>query len=176
MVRLIPLLRPIGGLRLPALFEPGFERHRPREKESLITIAALLGKEVRLRLGLHALGDNAQIKGARDGDDRNNDRAVIRVYRRTLDELPVDLDLLQWQLLEVGQARVTSAEIIDREADPQFRQLGHARRYPLPIVDEQSLRDLEDQVRGTGAGDRERGAHAGNKIILVELQRADIDR
>ena len=69
MVRLISLLRPTGRQRLPAPFEPVFKRHGPREKESLITIAPLIGEEVRLRLSFHALGDNAQIKSARDGDD-----------------------------------------------------------------------------------------------------------
>lgn len=77
MVRLNPLRRPVRG-HGEALFEPGLKWHRASDKESRIAIAALAGQDIGTGLGLHALGNNAQVEGPCHSDDRHDNRRSRR--------------------------------------------------------------------------------------------------
>jgi hypothetical protein len=56
---------------------------------------------------------------AAEVDSRLDQRPVTLVGRHVADETPVDFELVERQALEVCQAGVASAEIVDRDADPQ---------------------------------------------------------
>src|SRR5690606_13367914 len=90
--------------------------HRPCEQETLHLAASGVLQEGQLRLGLHALGDDAQTHGVRQPDDGVDDGRVVGIDHHVAHEALVDLERVDGQPLEVGQRRIARAEVVDRHA------------------------------------------------------------
>ena len=97
-------------------------RQRAAEQEPLRHVAFQGGEHVEHLGRLDALGDDLEPEMAREVDGRAHDRRVGRVVGHADDEGAVDLDLVQGQALEVGQGRVTGAEVVQRQSHAQLAQ------------------------------------------------------
>src|SRR2546423_10680103 len=62
---------------------------------------------------LDALRDDRQIEGMAQAGHRVDDRSVLAVATQARDEGPVDLELVHREALEIGQAGVARAEVVD---------------------------------------------------------------
>ena len=129
--RAFPLVRGDRG----AAAEPEVELgggQRAAEVVALGAAAAQVDQRLQDALGLHALGDDVEAEVAGEVDRRADDHGVAVVVGHRGDEGAVDLDLVERQLLEVGERRLAGAEVVEREPDAERAQrrehLGHALR------------------------------------------------
>ena len=126
---------------------------RLRDQVALRFLAALALQELELRRGLDALGDHAQAERVRQRDDRLRDRLVVPVLLEAVDEALVDLDALDRQPREVGQARIAGAEVVDGDRHAALLQLDQRRHRLLRVRDDHALGDLEIEVLRRQAAD-----------------------
>ena len=66
------------------------------------------------RLVFQALGDRSRAEAVRHLDDRANDRGIFWIDGEIPDKGLVDLQLVDLEALQVGQAQISGAEVIDR--------------------------------------------------------------
>ncbi|RMS60168.1 hypothetical protein ALP65_04561, partial [Pseudomonas aeruginosa] len=151
-------------------------RHRPAEQEALQRIAAEAGQELLLGLGFHALGDDLQVQRAAEGDDRRDDRGVVAVVGQLVDEATVDLQFARRQALEIEQAGVAGAEVVDGDADAHRRQLLEDHQAGIGIAHGGRFGHLEDQVAGLQAVAQECVAHRVDQAGMGELQGRKVHR
>jgi hypothetical protein len=99
-----------------------------------------------LLLRLHALGDGREAEGTSEVDDRRHDDAVMAVADDPGREVPVDLDDIDGELLQVRERRVSRTEVVD--GDPHTDRLERLERGPAGagVVHEHVLGDLEAEV------------------------------
>src|SRR6185295_5723002 len=90
---------------------------RPAEQEALAVVAPVVVQEGKLGIVLDAFGENFDPEAARQPDDGAHDRRVVVVRGDVPNERLVDLERIQRQTLEVAQARVTRAEVVDRNGN-----------------------------------------------------------
>src|SRR5213080_508234 len=88
-------------------------RQRLADPESLEAMAAVHIEKFQLRLGADTLGYDAQAQSAGERNDRLGDGGVARIGLEVGDEGNVDLQGIDREMLEVRQARITRAEIVD---------------------------------------------------------------
>src|SRR5437016_2358071 len=110
-------------------------RCRLGEEITLAFVAVVLAQEGELLRGLHAFGEHTQAEAVAHGDDRLRKRRVAPAFDEARNERPVDLQAVDRQAGEVGEARIAGAEVVHRNlhAEP-LEVLQHAQR-PLAIVD-----------------------------------------
>jgi hypothetical protein len=82
-------------------------------------IAAERLHALELGFALDAFGGDRDAERAGHGGDRAHDRLVGGLGVDLAQERAVDLQLLDRQQAQVGEARVAGAEIVDREAHPE---------------------------------------------------------
>ena len=151
------------------------ERLRPRQQEALHFVAAALAQPVELLGSFHALGDRAQAEAVREADDRGADRRVVVVPAEVAHEAAVDLEPVDRQALEVGQARIAGAEIVhrDRHADP-VEPAHHVDRR-LRVGHDHALGEFDFEDAARQAMRLQRGLDV-RVDVLLEMQRGDVDR
>src|SRR5690606_39695712 len=101
-----------GHSRLCAPLAPGLEtlhRRRPRDEIPLRERDSELPELVQHLPGLDALGDGLDAHGAPDLVDRAHHAFVDAVVRHVADELAVDLEVIDRQVLAVGERRQAAA-------------------------------------------------------------------
>src|SRR6202171_5979346 len=119
---------------------------RTRDQEALRLLATVALEIFELSDGLDAFGDDAKPKAVRQGDDRLRDRFVVLVLLQAVDKTLVDLDGLDRQTREVGQARIAGSEIVDGDRHAHLLQL-HERRHRLfGMGDDHALRDFQIEI------------------------------
>ena len=96
-------------------------------------------------------------------------------WPRSCDERAVDLQPVDRQALEVGEARIAGAEIVDRDAHAERGDALHGFDRALGVVHDHALGDLQLQHVG---GQREFLDHRGDVAIqlVAELRGRDVDR
>ncbi len=62
----------------------------------------------------HAFRNQIQPKAFRDGHDGGNDRRITRVGGDVLHERLIDLNGVDWKLLQVVERRIVDTEVVDR--------------------------------------------------------------
>src|SRR5581483_2438368 len=107
----------------PQVMLEGVRRERLAVEIALVFPAAERAQEVELLGPLDAFGDEAQAQAVRERRDGAHDGGVVRVPGKVADEGLVDLELLQAKALEVAQARIAGAEVVDRDLDAGGAQL-----------------------------------------------------
>ena len=104
------------------------------------------------------LGDRLFAEASGDADDGLDHELVDVSAGGVLDEFAVDLDVVEWQVLEVVEGAEAGAEVIEREAAAEVAQVLREGLGVGDVGDGGGLGDLEDQVRrvdaGWSAGDR----------------------
>ena len=132
-------------------------------------------QELRLLLRFNALGDDAQAEVPGHRQHQLDDGGVVDVVRRVVHEALVDLQLVQGEALQVGQAGIAGAEVVDRETNAQRGKLGHAADGFLEVVDEQAFGDFENQLGWRGASVDQHALDLPDEVGLAKLPWADID-
>src|SRR5690242_6356023 len=92
-----------------------FLGHWLAEQIALDQVAILLLQEAELGGRLHTLGGDLDPQRFAERDDGADDRHRVRVLLHLRDEGAVDLDLVEREALEVAQAGITGAEIVERD-------------------------------------------------------------
>ena len=91
--------------------------------EALGLVASEVAEPVEGVAILDALGDDAEPEVLPELDRRSHDREVVDAVEHVRHERTVDLDLLDRESLQVGERGEPRAEVIDREAHPDLRQV-----------------------------------------------------
>src|SRR3954463_7563955 len=86
---------------------------RRRAEESLVEVAAFLGEQAQLLLGLDPFRDHAEAQRSRHVDDAAHHDTVADRAGNVLAEALVDLEIIERQRLQISKARITGAEIVD---------------------------------------------------------------
>src|ERR1044072_8554795 len=125
---------------------------RRRAQEPLIERAPFLGEQGELLVGLDPLGDHAEAQRAGHFDDAPDHHPVAPRPAYVLRQPLAELEEIERQRLQISEARIAGAEIVDRGAQAAAAQLGEQRRGRRQILDPPALGDLDRQpLRGGGA-------------------------
>src|SRR6056297_4101454 len=116
-------------------------RRRLHEQKTLAELATVASQQVELAGLLDALGNGLQRKLARQIADRPCDGLVVRIVLQAADESLVDLDRRDREILDVGQRRVTDAEIVDDDRYSDFIELLKDVSIPGQVFDQHLLGD-----------------------------------
>ena len=106
---------------------------------------AMLDQIVDLGLGLDPFGDHLHVRLEAEGDDGFQQVALGIVRAYGVDEHLVDLDLADAEALQVGEAAVAGAEIVQLEVIPLLLQGGDLPHGRLDVGDGLTLRELEGE-------------------------------
>ncbi len=97
-------------------------RERPAEEVSLHLVAPVVSQVGQLRGGFDALGDDVEFEAVRHADDSQRDGRLVGLGGDVADERHVDLQLVDREPAQVGQAGVPGAEVVDRDLHPVAAQ------------------------------------------------------
>ena len=100
---------------------------------------------------LDALRDRLETERLGQADDRGHDVAVGRIRGEVAHEVDVDLDVGERQVLEVGEAAVAGAEVVEGKTAADLAQAAGEASAGGDVLHECGLGDLEDEVGGIGA-------------------------
>ncbi len=133
------------------------------------------GEQRELLLGLDALGDHRQAERAPHVDHRAHHDPVARAAGDVLREPPVDLDRVERQRLEIGEARIARAEIVDRDAQAARAQLGEQVGCGGEVFHQPALGHLDGEpvAQPRSVGERQ---DAAGETGLGDVGRGDVDR
>ena len=136
--------------------------------------AAQLIELDRIGVGLGALGDHVHAEVVRQRDDRFQDDGA-RAAARGADERLIDLDGVEREALQIGQGRMSGAEIVERQAGAELANpLQHLRRV-LRILHHQRFRQFQLQRAARDRRARQHGADVVDQVVPQQLPRRDVD-
>ena len=98
--------------------------NRPGVQVALAAGAAEPAQDGDLLGSLDALGDDLEVEGAAELDDRPGQHGPVAALADPVDERLVDLEDVDREPLEVAERRVARPEVVDRQADPDPAQVG----------------------------------------------------
>src|SRR6516165_7117840 len=87
--------------------------------------AAELAQLLELLPALDPFGNHLDVQMARHGDDGAHDREVAEVGHQVAHEAAIDLERVHPPALEVREARVAGAEVVDGNVHTELAQLRH---------------------------------------------------
>ena len=151
-------------------------RHRAAEIEPLPFAALLRAKERVLFQRLDALGDDAVSEAPAHADHRAHDRRPAGGRRDLMDERLINLEDIDRKLPQIGHARVTGPEVIDRDGHaecPQRLQHFHRRRG---LSHEDALGQLELEIPRVEAGVAEHLGRMFQKVLRPQLDGGHVHR
>ncbi len=123
-------------------------------------------------MGLHTFGSSVHLEAFGEGHDGPDDRRVAVVARSgTADEALVDLDLVERRFLEIAERRVTSPEIVEREAHSERLEVREGFVGGIVVGEEHAFGDLEFQPFGAKCVIGERRRDGSDDRRIVELDR-----
>ena len=124
----------------------------------------------------HALGDHLPAQGRGQPEDAAEDGQIVRVVEHVADEALVDLELRHRQAFQVGQRRVASAEVVERETDADLRAGFDDLRNTRQVFEGAGFQHFHFQIARTERRVRgDQRVQALDEIRLLQLARADID-
>ncbi|GCC44573.1 hypothetical protein chiPu_0028521, partial [Chiloscyllium punctatum] len=152
------------------------DRSRPADQIALHRVAAFLGKEGELGLGLDAFGDDRHFKAVAEIDHRAHDRGRLRIAAEIDDEGAVDLDLVERKRLQIAQRGIAAAEIIHRDAHAERLQPAQQRQAAVEILDQHTLGDFELEAIGRQPGLEQDRMDQADEVAMGELRRRQVHR
>src|ERR1022692_490086 len=93
------------------------------EGEALCVVAAQLAQRALNARGLDSFGSDAQAEVAAELDDRSDEHCIVMVGLHAPHERAIDLDLIDWQLLQLRQRGEAGAEVVNRDRHAHRAQL-----------------------------------------------------
>src|SRR5437660_4972886 len=151
------------------------------EQKPLGIRAAELAQLLQLLKSLDALCDDLDVEVASHRDNGPDDRQIAQVGHQIAHETAVDLQIVHAPALEIGQARVARAEIIDCDAYAKLAQpchgifIGFARTALAPF-EHGGLGELELQHRGVYAVLLRQLRDRRGQIGALQLHGRNVDR
>jgi hypothetical protein len=139
-------------------------------------VAAAAAQAVELLERLDALGDHAHAQAVRQRHDRFDQRRAVGVAGDVLHEGTVDLEHVHRQALQVRQARVAGAEVVDRQFDAHALQAQHGVDRGLDVVHHHAFGQLDLERIGRQPGLVEHLRHRRHQVGFGELARRQVDR
>ena len=124
--------------------------------------------------GRVALGRDGQPKAAAQLDGRADDRLVLGVRVHVDDERLVDLDLVDLELLELGQRGVAGAEVVDRAPDAHCMERAEDLARALDVGDDLALGYLELEAVGWKLPAVEQPQDARRKVAVEQAVRREV--
>jgi hypothetical protein len=101
---------------------------------------------------LDALGDDGQAQRPAEAYDSGDNRRVAGILANVAHKGLVDLEPVEWEFLEVGQARLAGAEIVERNVDAKLPDPPENLQCRLVVLQHDIFRDLEFQQTRRQAG------------------------
>lgn len=98
-----------------------------------------------MKSGFHAFGDDAQLELSSHCEDRIDEGRIIRILRCIENEAFVDFDFRERQTFQIGERRVSRAEVIQREMQARGAHGMHAADGDGKIFDGKTFRDLQGE-------------------------------
>ena len=124
--------------------------------------------------GLDAFGHDAQVQLLRQGDDGGHDGRILVVVLQLVHEAAVDLQLGGRQALQVQQARIAGAEVVDGNGHAQAGQALEHRQAGLGVTHGRRFGHFQRQAGRRHVVPGERAAHRLDQAGMRELQRRDV--
>ena len=93
-----------------------------------------------------------------------------------VDEGPVDLQLVEREFAQIGEAGIAGSEVVERDPHAERSQPMQHGYDRLGIVDKKALGDLQFEPVRRKAGTGERVFHIRHDRAVPELVGRDIDR
>ena len=144
-------------------------------KVALTEIAAQPEEHAGLRGSLDAFGDGSESEALAEADDSGDDFPALTHAGHGADETSVDLEAVEGEGLEVAQAGVAGAEVVEGEAAAELLQLAGNGIGAGEVFEERALGDFDDDaVEREASLLRAFGDDGGNAGIL-QLDRGKID-
>ena len=120
----------------------------------------MLDQELRVSLGLDALGHRLQPEAFRQVDQRPHEQLVVLALVQVLHELAVDLDAVDVEHLQVAERGVAGAEVVERQLGADLAQHAAQPHGLLDVLHRRRLGDLD----GEPGGDLLVGADAAHQL------------
>src|SRR5258708_737564 len=117
----------------------------PAEEEALREVAVEPLEASSLLLGLDSFGDHLELEPVTEVDDAADERFRFGTLAEAGDEAAIDLELMDRQHAEVGQARVAGSEIVERDPHADLVERGERGSDAFGIVDQEALGDLQGE-------------------------------
>ena len=118
---------------------------------------------------LNSLGDNVEPGGFGYFQDRLDQERRRRARVEVAYEGLIYFDDVRGEIRQVGERGIAGPEIIDRDLDAEAPKAVQSLAAHLPVIQTQSLGDLEDEKVGSQAGDLECVENLVDEIGLAEL-------
>ena len=160
------------------LGEPGREvlgRQRAAEQVALHLVAAHRAQRLELRRRLHTLGHGGHAQAVRHDDHRLRDGLVFAAVGQGADERAVDLQRMHVETLQVRQRGMPGAEVVERGAHANAREVGEHGARGLVVLHQHRLGELDVQPLGRDAVFEQRIFHMLGQVGVAELARREID-
>src|SRR4029079_4403253 len=90
------------------------------EEIALPLLASHADKKVGRGAVLDTFGHDHEAELLAETDGRADDRRVIGICKQIGHERPVDLESVERKLLQIAQARISGAEIVEQDADAEL--------------------------------------------------------
>jgi hypothetical protein len=142
---------------------------------ALADIAAQPEEHVGDSLGFDALGDGGEVEGVSKTDDGCGDLSGLAGVIHRADEAGVDFDFVEGEELEMAEAGVAGAEVVEGEAGAVFLELVGDAGGGFGVADEGALGDLEDKAIEGEVGLTGGGGDVAGKGEIGELGEGDVD-
>jgi len=150
-------------------------RQRAPDQVALHLVAAHLAQGLELGRRLHAFGDGGHRQAAGHHDDGLRDRAVLAAVRQRADEGTVDLQRVHVEPLQVRERRVTGAEVVQRDADADAREVGQQGAGRLVVLHDHRLGELDVQPFGGDGVLAQRVLDQRGQVRVAHLPRRQVD-
>jgi hypothetical protein len=142
---------------------------------SLADVAAEPEEHVGDGLVLDAFGDGGETEAVAEADDGGGDLSALAGVSHGADEAGVDLELVEGEELEVAEAGVAGAEVVEREARTLLLELVRDAGGVFGVADEGALGDFEDESLEREVGVLGGGEDVPGEGEVGELGEGDVD-
>ncbi len=149
---------------------------RSADQETLDFGTPLGPQSFQLRLGFNAFGHYGHAKTSPQSNDSLNHRQCLTIAAHLANEGLVDLHLVEGELSEIAQGRITRTEIIHGDPNAKVFQLLQNGKRSICITDQKSFRDFQLKAAGIEACFIEDRFYVGGQVALRKLQRGKINR
>ena len=139
------------------------------EGVALRIFAAELVEFDRIGLGLGAFGDDLHAEIVRQGHHRAQDHRLAALRGGVVDEGAVDLDRVEGEALEIGQRRITGAEIVQCEAGPEIADARQDLRRIFRILHHQALGQFELETTPAHIATRQHSFDVVQQVVTKQL-------
>ena len=129
-----------------------------------------------MRFGFHAFGNHAEIEAVRHVDNRPHHHLILFRTADVAGQTAVDLQIVDRQFLQIGQAAVAGSEVVDRYAYPRFPQAAQLVGGLREIADQFGFGDFEGQAIRVETRNINLPQHILVKSSCREIPRGNIDR